>query len=71
MTITITSSILERDLLQVDGRRVVREAHTDDQGQEYIFNYMADISMDVQQRLTDRAAELEAALNATPEEGGE
>ncbi len=67
---SIITSIIERDLLQVDGRRTVREVHTDDQGQEYIFDYMADAGVDIPQKLANRAAELEAALNAIPEEEG-
>lgn len=54
----ITSSIIAWQNLQVDGRKEVREVHADDQGNEYIFDYMADKDTDIDTKMQQRAIEL-------------
>lgn len=49
------SSIIINDP-QADGRIIVREKHVMDDGEEFIFDYMADPEMDINQRLLDRAS---------------
>lgn len=55
----IVSSIIAHKNVQVDGRSEVCEIHTDEQGTEYIFNYMAEPKMDIDARLLARAQELD------------
>lgn len=55
----LASSIVE-DRVQVDGRRAVREAHTDDLGQVQVVDYLAEPDADVQAVLPIRAAILDA-----------
>jgi hypothetical protein len=59
---TILSSVITQDLPQDDGRRIVRETHTDDQGNVYVFDYMAEISTDINAKLTARASDLNAGM---------
>lgn len=47
---------------QVDGRHYVNEVHTDSQGKQYTFEYLAAINTDYQAILTARAAQLETEL---------
>jgi hypothetical protein len=60
----IVSSAVTLDNLQADGRRIVIEQFTDDQGNIYQQSYMADPSMDIQARLTADANTLLAQLQA-------
>lgn len=54
----IVSSVIAWKNIQIDGRSEVREIYTDDQGIEYIYDYMADPKMDIDGRLMARAKEL-------------
>lgn len=54
----IISSAIAWQNIQIDGRKEVREIHTDDSGVEYIFDYMAEKSMDIKSRLSQRTDEL-------------
>ena len=54
----IVSSVIEWDLVQSDGRRVVREKHIDDQGVEYDFDYVAELNTNIAAKMTARAQEL-------------
>jgi hypothetical protein len=54
----IVSSEILWDLPQADGSRTIREEHTDDQGNVYSFDYMAETDTDVNAKLAARAAEL-------------
>lgn len=60
----IISSVIVWDNFQVDGRHSVREQHTDDQGNVFTFDYMADVGTDVnavmQARLPEVLVEAEA-----------
>jgi hypothetical protein len=56
--VNIVSSIITWDLLQSDGRRNVRETHTDDQGVDYIFDYWSEVDTDINAKLAARAQEL-------------
>jgi hypothetical protein len=56
----IISAIIAWDLLQSDGRSVVREQLQDDQGNTYNFDYIAEAGMDINARLVARVSELEA-----------
>lgn len=58
----IVSSIISHKNIQIDGRTEVREIHTDDQGVEYIYDYMADPKMDTDARLAERVKELNNQL---------
>lgn len=51
----ITRSIIARNAVQIDGRYVVRDEHTDESGVVHSFDYMADPDMDVNARLAARA----------------
>jgi hypothetical protein len=63
---TITRSRLARCAIQIDGRYVVRDEHTDDTGIVHAFDYMADPQMDVSARMTARAVKLaNATIEAT------
>jgi len=54
----IVYSAITWDLVQDDGRRNVRETHTDDQGIDHVFDYMAEVDTDINAKLADRAAGL-------------
>jgi hypothetical protein len=56
----IVQSVIAWDLPQTDGRRVVREEHTDDAGVVHVFDYMAETDTDINAKLAARAAELQA-----------
>ena len=60
----IVSSVIALNNLQVDGRRVIEELHTDDQGNQYTFDYMADPDTDINAVLAQRADDLNAQLAA-------
>lgn len=53
----IISKKIAFNLLQKDGSRNVREVHVDDIGQEYIFDYVAPVGMDIDARLASRIVE--------------
>lgn len=57
----VNSEILE-DRAQVDGRRHVRERHTDHLGQTYEVSYMAEAGADVAATMAARVPILEAQL---------
>lgn len=55
----IVSSQITLNNLQDDNRRVIREVHTDDQGNAYQIDYMADASMDINLNLANHATALD------------
>lgn len=60
----IVSSIIDFDHAQKDGRRLVRERHTDNQGAVSIVNYVAETSANASTIMAGRVATLEAMLIA-------
>ena len=56
--------------VQDDGRTVVKECHTDDLGNEYYVDYVAEVGYDINARLAQDAADIQAqideAANAPP-----
>ena len=56
----IISSVITWNLPQDDGRRIVRETHTDDQNNQYTLDYMAAPTTDLNANLTIHAAQLNA-----------
>lgn len=61
----IVSSVIAKDVPQKNGRRWIREDHTDDQGVVYEVWYSApDKSFDVQKEMLARVPELDAELAA-------
>lgn len=52
---SITSSTIEDDDVQVDGRRHILEVHTDHTGQRYEFRWTAAAGQDVTSGLAARA----------------
>jgi hypothetical protein len=62
MSFSIVSSVIEYQLEQVDGRYNVRELHTDSYGIQYVFDYMADASINSQTHLSNNAAQLLTSL---------
>ena len=52
----IVSSEVMEDSVQVDGRRMIREKHTDDSGGEHFYSYMAESGTDEDAVLAARAA---------------
>lgn len=61
---TIVSSVLAVNDLQDDGRRVVREIWTDDQGNQFTYDYMADVGVNPNTVMANRAADVEATSEA-------
>lgn len=62
MSFSIISSIIEYQLLQADGRYNVRELHTDSYGIQYVFDYMADASININSHLANDAESLLSSL---------
>ena len=60
---SIASSLIVEDRAQVDGRRSVREHHTDHVGEVHAIAYLAESGADVSAALAPRAAQLEALLS--------
>lgn len=54
----IISSNIVSENQQIDGRIVVREQHFDDQGNSYIFDYIADANADINRHLLSDAQQL-------------
>lgn len=52
--VSIVSSSIVLNNVQADGRRVVREIHEDDMGNLYMYDYMADVNMDINAKMQDR-----------------
>ena len=61
----ISSRNIEWALIQKDGTRNVRERHVDDLGNEYFFDYQADVGTDIQAKLDSRVIE-EVSNGSTP-----
>jgi hypothetical protein len=59
---TISSSIYTTGHAQRDGRRYVREVHTDHLGTEYVFEYLKDDATDANAVLAGRASRLAVVL---------
>lgn len=57
----IVSSVIVLDNLQTDGRRIIVEQHTDDQGVVQELSYMAEINTDVNAKLAEHAEGLSDA----------
>lgn len=58
----ITSSEIIEDRAQIDGRRSIRERHTDDLGAMHHVSYLAEAAADVSAAMTARVPQIEAAL---------
>ena len=65
---TIVASVIARDDVQADGRRQIREAHTDDGGTVHEVSYLAEAASDVEARLSASARRIEARLVQEAEE---
>ena len=59
---SIVSSQVVEDRAQIDGRRDVREHHTDHLGVVHAVNYLAESGADIQAALTARAPQIAQAL---------
>ena len=57
-------SIIESNIIQIDGRQSVVERHTDDTGYEQTVCYIADASADVQAELAVHAQQIVDMLAA-------
>lgn len=64
----IVLSKIKSNNIQADGRSVVREQHTDDVGQVYFFDYMAEPKFDIDARLQEHAQELNIEISTRPTE---
>jgi hypothetical protein len=62
--VPITNSIIIQDAVQIDGRRVIREQHTDHLGGLHYATYMAEVGADATLMLPIRAALIEDQLAA-------
>lgn len=67
----IVDSKIVQSTKQVDGRTIIREQHTDDQGTLYFCDYMASKGIDTAQHLAANADQLNAQFkyavdNAVP-----
>lgn len=62
----ITSSTIAWDRPQRDGRRDVREQHTDHNGVQHHVDYLAEPAMDVNAVMTARASYLSTVVDAPP-----
>lgn len=60
MTVNIIQAVVKSKLLQVDGRFNVHLEFTDDQGNIYGSDLLAEPSTDLNQKLADITAQLEA-----------
>lgn len=59
----VTGSIIWNDP-QIDGRHVVRELWTDDLGNEFTYDYIADVGMDINAKLAAREPQVLADAEA-------
>jgi len=59
---SIVSSEIVEDAMQVDDRRHIREVHTDHVGEDHSFTWMAEETQDVAMVLSARAAWLPGYL---------
>lgn len=55
---TTVTGVIASDNIQRDGRRTVREIWTDDLGNQYSYDYMADVGTDVNAVMNDRMSEV-------------
>jgi hypothetical protein len=60
----IISSVIAWYNIQIDGRHSVREVHTDDQGDVFTFDYMADVGVDVNAVMAARIPQVQAESDA-------
>lgn len=58
----VVSSSIEQYLCQRDGRHIVREDHLIDDGTHRYFDYICDDQIDVQAKLSQRAADINNGL---------
>ena len=61
---TIVSSVFIYANVQVDGSIVVKECHTDDQGNEYYVDYVAEVGYDINARMAQDAICIQAQIDA-------
>ncbi len=61
---SIVSSVIVEDVAQKDGRRSVRERHTDNLGLFHFVEYLAEAGADVNAAMTARVAQIEADMAA-------
>ncbi len=59
---SIVNSVIVENVVQKDGRRSVRERHTDHVGVPHFVNYMAEAGANVNTALAARVAKIEAQL---------
>lgn len=59
---TISSSVISSDSAQADGRRYIREVHTDHLGREHVVLYLAPASWDAAAVMAARVAGLETGM---------
>lgn len=59
----IISSVIDQDSAQADGRRAIRELHTDHVGKQYPVQYLAASDFNASAALSARVAILEQTLN--------
>lgn len=52
MTVT---GVIDFDNPQIDGRRCIREIWTDDLGNQYTYDYMADAGTDINSKMNARS----------------
>lgn len=61
---SIVSSVITQANVQIDGRTSVRELWVDDQGNEFIYDYMADVGTDLNAIMLSRTINVEAQSEA-------
>jgi hypothetical protein len=62
---SITNSQIVEDRTQADGRRWVRERHTDHVGKQHEIAYLAESGTNANTAMTNRVAQIEANSKAT------
>lgn len=61
---SIVSSVITQANVQIDGRTSVRELWVDDQGNEFIYDYMADVGTDLNAIMLSRTINVDAQSEA-------
>lgn len=59
---TISSSVISSDSAQADGRRYIREVHTDHLGREHVVIYLCPAGFDAEAAMAARVAGLETGM---------
>ena len=60
---SIVSSRITEERVQIDGRRYVTETHTLDNGKTHIVQYLAEKTMDIEKIMAARVVEIEDHLS--------